>query len=999
MRMDQIIIKQSYFDNIKTAVDSINRFFESEFREKNFPVDTSELDWAIANIIELLEDLDPAYVLNNDKLEDTLDMISDEINNENVMSNAQFMSNRPMRNAVESVISYVALTEIANDFDTFNRFVNGIYTFELFMKPSQYRKEIQKFTANLPLPGELEELDIDSSIFDVPTYVMNLNNNPDITFPETMNPDSEVQRILSFRDIQNTEIVVDDKTPPESDTAPATPPANTNQEVQEGAASGAVIGSLIAGPIGAGVGAHIGVKRAKKKEEKKAAEAEALAEKTANKVAERTKQSSQKQIQESYGGTLGAVDGAMWGEILGGGAPGAVVGAAVGGAVGHANDKTTQAKKIPLIRSVRYRASDGKYQISEQTKRFGDSIVKQLESFAPDQSKDLKQYFQTLKIPNTVDIPLPYIITSAMKRNDLGTQKAYNRRTGEMFATPILDLFAKNKDAVIKYIQDYMSLTLINNPTASIQSKKLLSIFNKHDAPTYIVAVLNVRYNASTTKNTGNAKMLVLDYKNIIKRINANSKNATVYEKDTKPKNNTSKAIKESTELRIKEYGDISLEAMQLCEGYKDILFDEISTVQDSAYNNGMSINQLDEFITEESYTFMESIMRPAAKGDIPAYMMSRIDVSAGERPNKPEQDEPTEVPDPLIPPPRNSIEDLSESIDEKMDMPGDLDELIGNKFKPEHKNGNIVYNVTYNNSFNKTSQDSHNTTNDLSENKRVSNTSNTSHSNNTTANSKNTTNSKNPTNTINPANTSETSPKNNNDNSNDSLDTKEFQETAVLSSLDRTLSNGLTIRELFTFLESEEPLSNEFGATAGKPPKEDSLTRALDKDRESLANRQESKRKFQKFGNTVRAKAKGITRTKMWLTNVINSLIERDEEKVKQEIIENPSYRTSLYKALRLGIKLGLTGVAFTISTWLGAAVAVYHVAKASDKARLRREVQDEMVTELKILDEKIEYASKTNNQAELYKLMRIKGKLTGIAADASRGRWVTVQPKRKWY
>ena len=937
--MDQIIIKQSYFDNIKTAIDSINKFFETEFREKNFPVDTSELDWAIANIIELLEDLDPAYVSDNNKLEDTLDMINDEINNENVMSNMQFMSNRPMRNAVESVISYVALTEIANDFDTFNRFVNGIYTFELFMKPSQYRKEIQKFTTNLPLPGELEELDIDSSIFDVPTYVMNLNNNPDITFPDSMNPDNEVQRILSFRDIQNTEVVVDDKTPPESDTAPETPPANTNQEVQEGAA----------------------------------------------------KVKQEKPVQESYQSRRGAVAGA----VVGGLATGNVVGVSAGAAIGSAmGDESNIVRHLPTIRSVRYRASDGRYQISEQTKRFGDSIVKTLSEMNPDQSKDLKDYLYNLKIPNTVDIPLPHIILTAMDQRNIGTQKAYFRSSTKI-KIPILDMFAKNKDAVIKFIRDYMSLNLINNPSASISSKSLLTTFKNHDAPFYIMSILNTRYNTNTSKNSGNIKMLTTDYKSILKRIVSNSKTATVYEKDSKPKNKTSKAIKESTELRIKEYGDISTEAMQLCEGYKEILTDEISILSDVAYNNRISINELDDFITEESYTFMESIMRPAARGDIPAYMMSRIDVSAGERPNKEESDDTTEVSDPIVQPPQNSIDDLSDSIDEKMDMPGEIDELIGNKFKPTRKDGNIVYNVTYNNSFNKTSHDSHNTTNDLSSNKQTTTTTKTMNSHNTTANSKNTTNSKNPTNT----NTINTTPKNNNDNSNDSLDTKEIQETAVLSSLDRTLSNGLSIKDLFTFLESEEPLSNEFGATAGKPPKEDSLTRALDKDRESLANRQEAKRKFQKFGNTVRAKTKGITRTKMWLTNVINSLIERDENKVKQEIIENPSYRTSLYKALRLAIKLGLTGVAFTISTWLGGAVAVYHIAKASDKARLRREVQDEMVTELKILDEKIEHAERNHNQEEMYKLMRIKGKLTGIAADASRGRWVTVQPKRKWY
>ena len=286
MSMDQIIIKKKYFDNIKTAVDGINQFFESEFQTKNFPTNVSELDWAIANVVELLEDLDPAYVSDNAKYEDTIEMISQSINDDGAVSNMQLLSNRPMRNAIESIVSFTALSEIANNFDSFSKYINGIYTFELFMKPSQYRDEIKKFTTNLPLPGELEELDMDTSIFDVNAYVSHLMNNPDVTFPDTINVDNEVRRILEFRDIQNAEVVVDDKSGPDmqfNDTAPATPNAQTVEagQVQEGAAGGAFIGSLVAGPIGGAIGAAIGAKRAKKKEEKKAAEAEALAEKTA----------------------------------------------------------------------------------------------------------------------------------------------------------------------------------------------------------------------------------------------------------------------------------------------------------------------------------------------------------------------------------------------------------------------------------------------------------------------------------------------------------------------------------------------------------------------------------------------------------------------------------------------------------------------------------------------------------------------------------------------
>ena len=198
--------------------------------------------------------------------------------------------------------------------------------------------------------------------------------------------------------------------------------------------------------------------------------------------------------------------------------------------------------------------------------------------------------------------------------------------------------------------------------------------------------------------------------------------------------NATSKNIQESIALRLKDFGDITVEETQICESFKQILHDEISTISDEAYNNGMSASELDDFI-DEAYVIMERDWyknRPAAKGAVPDYMLSRMDLSDGE------PQEPVQVADPLQEP-DNSINDLADSIDDKMDMPGGIDELMGSKFKPSEGEGkHITYNVTYNNSFNKTSNDmssnvnSHNTTNDLSEGKSSSKTTN-KNSHNTT--------------------------------------------------------------------------------------------------------------------------------------------------------------------------------------------------------------------------------------------------------------------------
>ena len=1015
--MDQIIIKQSYFDNIKTAVDSINQFFDSSLETKNFPTDTTGLDWGILNIIKLMEDLDPSYVSDNQKYEDTIEMIANKINENGSISNQEIMADRQIRNAIQSIISFSALSFIADHFVSFDKFINGIYTFELFLKPSKYRAHIELFTSPLQLPGELEDLDIDTVIFDVPTWVTYLFNNPDITFPDTMNQDKEVQRILEYRDAQNTEVVIDDKV-----EAP-------NPEQQESVNEYYMMEEYKDEPVN---------------------------------------DKEKKDVHTSY-----------------------------------------------AIKNAKYDASTKRFQISAQCKSAIDTLIANLRKC--NDVKDLKDFLSQFKPDKFLDIPYPYILVQALsKRLNEASFSIMKNENAEVFARKkkqksanrfanysIYDTFKVDKDGTIKYIEDYFRLTLVNDPKASITNNIVLALFNIFDSRMYLESVYRVKDDSVGKKQFQDSNGFV---ESVRGRINKNSRSTNVYQnpasKTVGVNASTSKDIQESIMLRLKELGNITVEETQICESFKQILHDEISTISDEAYNNGMSASELDDFI-DEAYIYMERDWyknRPVARGAVPDYMLSRMDLSDGE------PQEPTQVADPLQEP-DNSVNDLADSIDEKMDMPGGIDELMGSKFKPSEGEGkHITYNVTYNNSFNKTSNDmssntnSHNTTNDLSEgkssskttNKNSHNTSNDLSEGKTTTNTKTNTNSNNQSNSNNSTSTTnsnnrtksnshsnnntttksnsnsnnttktdsdndrhdttdrhdktttidhidnvnvtpgkkrkskfddgidpeiegidteetpafdENDPvnnegKNNIDNSNDSLDTKDDDEP-VRHSGDRKLSNGMTVEEMFMFLESEEPLSDE-GVTVDtkrKPPTADSLTRAMDKDRESMSRRQEAKKRLQKFGNTARAKLRPITRTKKWMTNVVNSLVERDENKVKEEIIENPSYRTSLYKALRLAVKLGLTGVAFTVSGWLGAAVGTYYIAKGVDKNRLRREVQDEMVTELKIMDEKIDHAKEKGNQQELYKLMRLKGKMETIAADASRGRWKEVAPKRRWY
>ena len=117
-----------------------------------------------------------------------------------------------------------------------------------------------------------------------------------------------------------------------------------------------------------------------------------------------------------------------------------------------------------------------------------------------------------------------------------------------------------------------------------------------------------------------------------------------------------------------------------------------------------------------------------------------------------------------------------------------------------------------------------------------------------------------------------------------------------------------------------------------------------------------------------------------------MNSLIKRDEEKVKAEIIENPSYRSTLFKAARLAIKIGAIGIATTINGYLGAALVAREASKLADKHRLKKEVQAEFRTEIEILDEKIELAAHNGNMQERWKLMRIRNKMQDMIADSTK-------------
>lgn len=348
---------------------------------------------------------------------------------------------------------------------------------------------------------------------------------------------------------------------------------------------------------------------------------------------------------------------------------------------------------------------------------------------------------------------------------------------------------------------------------------------------------------------------------------------------------------------------------------------------------------------------------------------------------------------------PQNPVPDITDSIDAKLSTGGDsLGDMIGAGFEDNPNkgkaDGKIVVNVTnnYTNSFNRdsnntttntTTNDDHstgktvNTTNTNSNNKSNSDNDN-SHDNQTDSSSnksvKKTNVKKSKTDNSDRSTSSSTKGSNNNNNSNDSADLKD---SPTVKDGEQKLSSGKTVQEMFMFLESKEPQST--GNTATRP-KEDLLTKAMDRDRKTLANQQEAKRGVQKVANTGKAVLKPVTRTKQWLTKVVDSLIKRDEDKVKAALIENRSYRSAVFKASRLAIKLGLISVAFSIQPYLGLTVAGIEGLKLADRNRLKKEVQREMESELGIIDEKIKDLNSINTpeaRKEKYEYMRMKKKI----------------------
>ena len=421
-----------------------------------------------------------------------------------------------------------------------------------------------------------------------------------------------------------------------------------------------------------------------------------------------------------------------------------------------------------------------------------------------------------------------------------------------------------------------------------------------------------------------------------------------------------------------------------------ELEFLKSAPVKDTGTDNAESSS--DDESVQESYNLHEFIMEEW-NGEIPEYMKTRLKMSddIGKEPREPEIaqiDVPRDIP-------QNDIGQLGDSINSRLDAGGELGDMLGSGFdnnpNKEKVSSGTVINITnnYTNSFNKdsnnttttkTTVDDHSSgkvTNTTDSNNKTNSDNDNSHDNkidkserksssNTSRKSSNTDNSD--------RSSTSTKGSNNNNNSNGSDDPKDSS-NIIKKDNEQKLSSGKTIQEMFMFLESKEPQS--FGSDAGKPPKEDSLTKAMDRDRKSLATQQKVKKGLQKVANTGKAVLKPVSRAKQWLRKQVDSLIRRDEDQVKADIIENKSYRSAVFKAMHLALDLGMIGLAFTIQPFLGVFATGLAGLKMVDKNRLKKEAQREIESEIKVCEEKINDLNSMNTPAarkEKYEYMRMK-------------------------
>ena len=1071
---DNIVITQAYFANNKAAIDALNEFFAAAFKVKNFPFldEESSIDKVLEKIISRLDAVDPTWLEDEGKLNGIIEMINEETAKldpvEGIYQSIVDSNNTTLINAVDGYIGFKMLQMIADHFQDFGKLINGIYTFELFTKPSAYSDVMDIFSRPIEF-SEIPDLDIEERIYSDDDYVSGVFSNDGITIPEELTPDTESERLKARQDLVGVEVFVDDavQEAAEVNYFENTKPAHIKYSEKQkryiiSNEFNRVVDNLISGLRNCDTTDDL-VKFFNTFKHNPNVFAEIVCPYILTNVFVNKKK---------YTGNPGT-------RIL------------------------DYKKSYDSILSQNKGANRFKsYDLFSTFKTDKEGTIKFLEDFFKlnlVNKKDASIANNTLlNLFNIFDsriyLDIIYNITPESARNGQNenqfvtsirgninknsrTKTSYNSKENvevpgtddakavTEYVTNELSKFGEMSYTDLQYCEQYIDLVhqqiegLGNKVYNAKISPFLLEEYigeSFYDIDNHMDDLFQEATTVSNMENFGNAVNVVMrDMKNIVNLKSKGQWNnnaclnffkgeavvnvkqakkysdrasrglcgklvesdvATCNELNTKL-SNILKALKfmranpiiRKNVKSAKQAIDIANEAkaivgMESSFGFvKKPVVENTNTNTKKAKPDTTDENIEEAFVQDFDEFCIAMEAAPLNDGKIPSYMKNRIKMSD----NIGASVVPEDIPDGI---PRNPIGDLTDSIDTRADNGDSLDTMLGSGFDDSKLNkadaGKIVYNITnnYTNSFNQnsnntTSTTTNTTTNDSSSGKTVTSTENVtntnshnnsnsgndnSHDNRTdsSANKSNThTNTKN-TNTknINKHDDSDhstqttTTGSNNNNNSNGSVD-----DSPTAKDGEQKLSSGKTVQEMFMFLESSEPHSLGSNATY---PKEDTLTKAMDRDRESLPKQQEAKKGLTKVANTVKAGLKPIDRTKQWLTKVVDSFIKKDEDKVKASIIENTSYRSTIFKASRLALKLGITGAFWSLAPWMGIAYAGIQAMKLADRPRLKREVMREMEAELEVVEAKIQDLNQMHPETpeirkEKYEYMRIKKKI----------------------
>ena len=551
-----IVIKKEYFDNISTAIEAMNKFFESNYKTKSFPVVNNDfqLDRIIARTISWLNNVEPSWVTNpknaeialknlralaekdepmgeptepdlpeNDEAPEEVTKEADESATEgeakavapeqqstetpdmelgetdpaihSAWTKVMDGTDKAATDTFHQFIGFKMLQFIADNFNEFDNLLQGIYSFELFTKPSQFRSAIQLFTSPLEVPEltDISPLPGEYKLFTPEDYVSSIFDNDQIKLPDDMMEATETARFAAFTDLADTEIQVDETSPDDT--------------VQE------------------------------------AAEVNYFENFKAHDI--KYDPSSKKfKISRQFESTVNRFINAL--------------------------------RKCESVDDLANMFSKEPMPVDRFTTNVHPAIL-------------VRAFNNTKKYPfDTYDVDATGKYVKSYK--SIVKQNAGARRYERI---DIFSTFKTNKEATIKFLEDFLKLNLVNSNRPIIGDKTLLTVFNIFDSHIYYTILYNL-----IPKPTQSLDEFI---KTSRQKVNSSTKSANPYQKKA-PANNkvrTSKQIQESVIETMRELGDLSLVETQYCDVFAEAVYDDISTLGDDFYNKGISPLMIDRYIGE----------------------------------------------------------------------------------------------------------------------------------------------------------------------------------------------------------------------------------------------------------------------------------------------------------------------------------------------------------------------------------------------------------------